>query len=614
MSTLLEQASLIMIPSGYKEDVVYSVIPETGAGDLSFTRASNGTRINSSGLVEVTPWNLYTYSEVFSNSIWANGNATITDNTTTAPNGTLTADSIFEQAVNDYQIRGQNYSMVDGETFTYSIYVKANTRNFFRILVGNGVLLIGQFAYFDLVNLTTTTSSSQITSSITSVGNGWCKIVISFTCNKTGTDAIYFGPSPNMTSGYSPFVGNASNGVYIWGAQLNIGSTAKPYFPTTDRLNVPRLTYQNGGGGCPSLLLEKQSTNSFLYSEQLDNATWIKGGNASVTANSIVSPDGTQNADTATVSGPNLVFVYQLSDSAATTWTQSIYAKKGTNKYVSIAMASLTLVNQRYQPVFNLDDGTIQAQNTSGTNVTNTSCSITPVGNGWYRITATGTFAGGSDKCYIVLQSSNNTNYQPDTTTGSLDWQNATNGNCYYWGAQCEPSSYPTSYIPTTSASATRVADFATTNNISSLFGSTEGSFFIELTQDSTNSNGAIPLFLRSSIGGAYNRATYLQMGGGDITLAVYDGGTNQANIGSSAIFTNGQKLKVAFAYKQNDFAFYVNGSLIGTDNSGNISSSLAFIDLGTYSGATFQYTGTISEAVLFPTRLTNTQLAQLTA
>jgi hypothetical protein len=48
---------------------------------------------------------------------------------------------------------------------------------------------------------------------------------------------------------------------FAWGAQLNIGSTAKPYFPTTDRLNVPRLTYQNGGGGCPSLLLEKQSTN-----------------------------------------------------------------------------------------------------------------------------------------------------------------------------------------------------------------------------------------------------------------------------------------------------------------------------------------------------------------
>jgi hypothetical protein len=65
MSNLLEQASLVMIPSGYKEDIVYSVIPTSGAGDLSFTRASNGTRINSAGLVEDVPWNLVEYSEQF---------------------------------------------------------------------------------------------------------------------------------------------------------------------------------------------------------------------------------------------------------------------------------------------------------------------------------------------------------------------------------------------------------------------------------------------------------------------------------------------------------------------------------------------------------------------
>jgi hypothetical protein len=47
MSNLLEQASLVLIPSGYKEDVVYSQIPLDGAGDLSFSRASNGTRVNS---------------------------------------------------------------------------------------------------------------------------------------------------------------------------------------------------------------------------------------------------------------------------------------------------------------------------------------------------------------------------------------------------------------------------------------------------------------------------------------------------------------------------------------------------------------------------------------
>jgi hypothetical protein len=54
MSNLLEQASLVLIPSGYKEDVVYSEIPLDGSGDMNLTRASNGTRINSAGLVEVS--------------------------------------------------------------------------------------------------------------------------------------------------------------------------------------------------------------------------------------------------------------------------------------------------------------------------------------------------------------------------------------------------------------------------------------------------------------------------------------------------------------------------------------------------------------------------------
>ncbi len=32
-----------------------------------------------------------------------------------------------------------------------------------------------------------------------------------------------------------------------------------------------------------------------------------------------------------------------------------------------------------------------------------------------------------------------------------------------------------------------------------------------------------------------------------------------------------GQRYKVALAYKANDFALYVNGALIGTDNSGSV-------------------------------------------
>ena len=58
--------------------------------------------------------------------------------------------------------------------------------------------------------------------------------------------------------------------------------------------NVPRLDYE--GGGCPSLLLEPQSTNLFPYSEDFSNSNWTKE-NATITVNQSISPDGTLNAD-----------------------------------------------------------------------------------------------------------------------------------------------------------------------------------------------------------------------------------------------------------------------------------------------------------------------------
>ena len=113
MSTLLEQASLVLIPSGYKEDTVYSVIPSNGSGDMSFTRASDGTRINSDGLVEVTPWNLLTYSEDFSNGAWIKTNATIVANDAIAPNGTTTADKFTTNStISETQVRTSSFSIL----------------------------------------------------------------------------------------------------------------------------------------------------------------------------------------------------------------------------------------------------------------------------------------------------------------------------------------------------------------------------------------------------------------------------------------------------------------------------------------------------------------------
>jgi hypothetical protein len=274
MSDLLNSASLVMIPSGYKEDTVFSAIPTDGSGDLSFTRASNGTRVNSAGLVEVVAWNMQQYSEDFSNAVYNKANVTITTNDTTAPNGTLTADKIAQTAggyVNGSAVgTGSN-------VYTFSAYLKAGSVSSIRIRES---YYYGTSSTF---NLSTGTASG--TGVIENVGNGWFRCSLPQTYLAGEIELSYIIDTTTVGD------------FYAWGAQMNLG-TLKPYFPTTDRLNVPRLTYQNGGGGCPSLLLEKQSTNLAFPSEDL--TVWTAGGMTN-TANITTSPDGTQNADKSTI-------------------------------------------------------------------------------------------------------------------------------------------------------------------------------------------------------------------------------------------------------------------------------------------------------------------------
>jgi hypothetical protein len=596
MSDLLNSASLVLIPSGYKEDVVYSAVPTDGSGDLSFTRASNGTRINSSGLVEVCPWNLLQYSEQIDNAVWTKFSPTsVTADTTTAPNGTATADTISTSAT---AVIRQTVTLNANETYTYSIYVKKISYDFFgfqSLISGTGIKSV-----FDLSNGTVTSQGSGHTASIESVGNGWYRCIITFNVGSSASnifDLAADGTSATLRT------------FYAWGAQTNIGSTAKPYFPTTDRLNVPRLTYQNGGGGCPSLLLEKQSTNQIVYSQEMDNALWLKG-QVSVTANDTNSPDGTQNADKVTNINTTSIYLYQKSQVSASTWSYSFYAKKGTNKYLGISLCSETYqATSRYQPVFNLDNGTLQTINQSGSNETNTSYSINAVGNGWYKITASFTLSAGADFTFIVLSSSNNTSYNP--ASGNLDWQNATIGDYYIWGVQGEASSYPTSYIPSTSASATRVADACSKTGISSLIGQTEGTVFGDFELMPITDEQQI-IYLRGT-GGVYENtfSLYVFKSGSNYNLAATSSVSNvlQMNLSKNNIAVG--RHKVAFAYANNDFVLYVDGIQAGTQTSGSVA-ACSQIRIGNYDDGGVRE-GLINEIVLFKTRLTNAELASLT-
>jgi hypothetical protein len=507
-------------------------------------------------LVEVCPWNLTEKSNNFANWLGVN-NVTITANDTTAPNGTTTASKIVVGSGSPIRI----FDFIGNPTqgvYTISVYAKAGTGDEIILYTTNAYV----YATYNLSNGTVTQGVG--TASIENAGNGWYRCIVTNTIAAGEIGQIIF--SGNSTNEY----------VYLYGYQTNVGSTAKPYFPTTDRLNVPRLTYQNGGGGCPSLLLEKQSTNEVQYSQELDNAYWFKY-QGSITANQGISPDGTQNADLWTTSGSqSVLYRTGFTCNVLSYFAKAVSLSSGSKFYIQVDGVGNAEWNQ---------DGTLSS--VSGGTATNGQ----NMGNGWFRF------------AYIVT-SGNVANYGLNGNTST--------STALFWGLQNEAGSYPTSYIPTTSASATRVADACSKTGISSLIGQTEGVIFTDFTINAL-ANFGTPLSVND--GSTANYIWLTIFANGNLRAELFNSSGVQATITYSGAVVGG-RYKMAFAYKTNDFAMYVNGSLVGIATSGTTFSgtTLSRIDNDITSPALYSLASqSINQSALFKTRLTNAELASLT-
>jgi hypothetical protein len=591
-----------MIPSGYKEDTVFSAIPTDGSGDLSFTRASNGTRVNSAGLVEVCPWNLLEYSEDFGNAIYGFVDATITTNQTIAPNGTNTADKLtIGTATSEHVIYNTLYQTTLGQ-YTTSVYLKKGNSDY--ALVGDNGANGSNYAYI-VINL----NNGEVTQSgnsgsfnlnsydVTSVGDGWYKCALTYTVTSDEIRGlrVRFSNSATPTVGaYATitFAGNGTDFMYLWGGQLNTGAL-KPYFPTTDRLNVPRLTYQNGGGGCPSLLLEKQSTNLAWPSENLTG--WTSGGMTNST-NQTISPDGTQNGGKSTIGSTTRYYdvtTNGITTVNGTTYTTSFFAKKGTG----IESIYFYQGDGGRIAKWNLNNGAyIGYAPADGYNAF-ASYGSESLGNGWYRFYATYTASSTSGNLTIGVSTNTNDSVTPISGNGT-DF-------VYVWGLQYEASSYPTSYIPTTSASATRVADACFNTSATALIGQTEGTILLDCEILTTDTQDLLSIRPGGTSSLAIGTASNLILG------YVIEGATVISM--SFANYAINTRYKIALAYKNGECALYVNGTQADTDTTAfTFSTALSSLYLGQS-----QYFGKSSyennEVVLFKTRLTNAELASLT-
>lgn len=191
---------------------------------------------------------------------------------------------------------------------------------------------------------------------------------------------------------------------------------------------------------------EEGATNYILYSQELDNAAW-GGENATVTANAIVAPDGTNTADKVVASGTTGYHYKQQglgSIASGTTDTLSCYVKKDNTPWFCLGNE---LGINWYRQWFDLDNGVLGSADAG---VTGT---IKSIGSGWYRVTATFTHSGASTVRGLLVA--------PTPANGSINYAQA-GESVFVWGAQVEEKPYATSYMATTSAAVTRSAETLT--------------------------------------------------------------------------------------------------------------------------------------------------------
>jgi hypothetical protein len=581
MSSFYDLASLVVVPSGYKSGKIYAQKPLSTDGELTFSRASSATRVGPDWLIQRVRTNLVLQSETFSTT-WAVNGIEVTPNTAANPlTGTTTADTITANAANNFHLIGQSITYAAGEA-TVSVYVKANGYTWFVI----DPSITNAFGYYNITTGVVGTKGSACTTSITNVGGGWYRCSVTFTA--TAGAAICNFSIRNADNGGN-FLGDGVSGFFLYGAQVETGVATNYIVTTTAAVSVgpvagvPRLNYL--GSSCGRLLLEPQRKN-----EITNNNNFATGAaNVTVLSNNATSPEGYQNADLITGDAGTLTKSVNFGGAPAGAYTLSVFAKYNTQQWIQLAAGGIaTYAN------FDIQNGVL------GT--TNGTSQIEDYGNGWYRCSVN--LVSGTPLSFVLFLVTNGTSARFSTTTST--------GSFWAYGIQSEIGAYQTSVIPTLGAAVSRGADSASKTGISSLIGQTEGTLFVEFVVDSSSSP-TMAFFV--SAAGVFDNAIWIQQNASDsVIFRVFSGTTEQCSITKTGL-TNGQTVKIAGAYKANDFVLYVNGVQVGTDNSGTIPSSLSQLEIGSYAevGSPYNQNRPVSQALLFKTRLSNADLATLT-
>ena len=355
--------------------------------------------------------------------------------------------------------------------------------------------------------------------------------------------------------------------------------------------NEARFDHDPETGESLGLLVEESRTN--YIDESNDLSQWNRQLNSPVfdaNTTDTLSPDGTYNSTKITggtssgASRDNILAV-----SASTTYTASIFAKKGTTDSFRVELGS---GGDRVAVNFNLSTKEFDSISAGGY-FTSYSLSYVDYPNGWVRVIVSGTTDGSA---------SGNIN---------LALYGVTNGYIYFWGAQLEAGSFPTSYIPTSGSAVTRAADVAeiTGSNFSSWYNQSAGTVFVNTKPPASQANVVVTSFT----GNIDNRLEVRSTGTAISTYrnVIVSGGAVQYDTTGSSGGVGYRK--IALRYGSNDAQSAAAGVLGVQDNAVTIP-TVSKLFLGNDTFATTLRPNHIARLTYYPYRLPDATLQEITS
>ena len=343
--------------------------------------------------------------------------------------------------------------------------------------------------------------------------------------------------------------------------------------------DTPRLDWLNSD--CPSLLLEPQRTNIQAYSENFSGAAWTPSS-STITANSSICPNGELTAyKLETTSTVGLLGGF-LTITANTEYTYSLFVKSDATSVCKIDLYD-TISSSRYfygTVIFDMATETISTSLATA--------SFDKLDGGWYRLKMTAT--------------------SPNPLLGSTGVQISLTqaGSIFIWGAQMEAGGYATSYIKNVDDinGVTRLKDECFNGGDADLFDITEGTFFVDSYVYNSGNFTTISL----SDGSVSNRLILIFQNYGTQVRVFSSGGVD-----SFLYLTFDQRNKIAVTFKENEYKFFINGALVGSDTSATVPSGMDRLNFSNNTNVSNHFEGKVYDTRVYDRVLTEAEAITLT-